>query len=400
MVRKSFLAGCLWLFVIVSASAQEIWPTKAWPLATPKSVHLNADSLILLDHELASGAYGPIDGMLIIRHGKIAYEKSYTNDYAHIYEKQAKEESALNSGDPTGPYNYFNPWWHPFYHESKLHSLQSVTKTITSVIIGVAIKRNDFPSLNTPMIHFFDTTRIKNIDARKRNLTILHLLTMTAGFDWNENLPYTDSNNTGSQMEASSDWVKYTVDRPMSDDPGKVFNYNSGATQILAYIFRMATGKDIEEYAVKNLFDPLGIKNHYWKRTPSGLADCEGGLYLEKTDLAKIFYLFLKNGKWEDQQIVSEEWVKQSVNPYIRLAPNLAYGYKWWLSSYGDKDAEIVWGGNGFGGQYPMIFPEYDMVVVFMAWIVFPQNFSKRYNSRFVISKVLGAVDEYNNAKK
>ncbi len=368
LTEKSISFTALFIFLLaLTANAQDQWPTKNWNYTTPKAAGLNADSLASFDKELASGKYGNIDGMLIIRHGKIVYEKSYTHDYSSIYKEESNRTSPLNASDPTGPYNYFNSWWHPFYHESKLHTLQSVTKTVTSIIIGTALARKEFPDLNTPVLKFFDTTLIKNIDARKRNMTIRHLLTMTAGFDWNENLPYSDPNNTGIAMEANFDWVKYVINRPMSDEPGTVFRYNSGATQLLAYIFRVATGIDIEEYAVRHLFTPLGIKNYYWKRSPSGLVDSEGGLYLEMTDLAKLFYLFQKQGEWDGKIIVTRDWVKQSTTPFITLSPGISYGYKWWLYTYGNS-SQYAWAGNGFGGQMPVILPEYDMVVVFTGW--------------------------------
>lgn len=390
----------LLLLSVISAKSQNVWPTQGWAKTSPEKLNLNADSLTALDRDFASGKYGHVDGMLIIRHGQVAYESSYSHNYAELYKEGAKEKSGLNATDPTGPYNYFSSWWHPFYHGSKLHTLQSVTKTITSIVIGVAVTRKEFPDLDTPVLSFFDTSTVKNIDARKRRMTIRHLLTMTAGFDWHENLPYSHPDNSCTNMEASFDWVKYTIDYPMSDEPGKVFNYNSGASELLAYIFRVATGRDIEEYAVKHLFEPLGIKNHFWKRSPYGLIDTEGGLYLEKSDVAKLFYLFLKNGKWENQQILSADWVKQSVSPYITLGSNLSYGYKWWLRTYGDKPAEITWGGNGFGGQFPMVIPEYDLVVVFNAWDIFPSAQTRNYNPNTLIKKVLNAVKEYPQKKK
>ncbi len=377
-------------FSFISAVGQTQWPTKAWHITTPQEVGLQVDSLAILDKELASGKYGYIDGMLIIRNGKIAYEKSYKHDYASIYNEDAKRKSPLNINDPTGPYNYYNAWWHPFFHDSELHTLQSVTKTITSIIIGTALARHEFPDLSTPMLNFFDTSLVRDIDARKRKITIRHLLTMTAGFNWNENLPYTDPNNSGMIMEASFDWVKYVIDRPMSDEPGTVFKYNSGATQVLAYIFRVATGIDIEEYAVKHLFTPLGIKNHYWKRTPTGLIDAEGGLYLEKSDLAKIFYLYLRKGEWAGRKIVEPEWVKQSITPFITIGPGVSYGYKWWLYSYESNGSHYAWAGNGFGGQFPIIIPEYDLVVVFTGWNIQPGKPS--LGSRFILKRIINSV--------
>jgi CubicO group peptidase (beta-lactamase class C family) len=170
---------------------------------------------------------------------------------------------------------------------------------------------------------------------------------MSAGIDWNEGLPYTDPKNTGSQMEASSDWVEYTINRPMAAEPGKTFAYNSGATQIVAHVFRVATGTDIEKYAVRHLFTPLGINQFYWKRSPSGLVDAQGGIYLRPGDLAKLWYLFLNGGKWGGKQIVSREWVKDSITPHMDLGPNAKYGLKWWLYPYGKDNKMLAWSGSG-----------------------------------------------------
>jgi CubicO group peptidase (beta-lactamase class C family) len=358
-----------------SSAAQTAWPTKSWPTGTPQSVGLNPKVLDSLDSEIASGRYGNVDRMLVIRHGRIAFDKSYPHDYDRVYADSVHVNGALNPHDETGPYNYYNPWWHPYYRRGDLHTLQSVTKTIASVIIGVAVTRGEFPSLDTPVLSFFDASKVANVDDRKRRMTIRHLLTMTAGIDWNESLPYADPNNTATGLEESSDWVKYTIDRPMSEDPGTRWNYNSGASAMLAYIFRKATKADIEEYGARYLFAPLGIERWYWKRTPAGLADTEGGLYLEARDLAKIWYLFLKNGVWDGRAIVSPDWVRSSVAPAIAVAaaPNAPkYGLKWWLYPDPRNTAKFLWGGSGFGGQIPMTFPDDDMVVVFNGWNILP----------------------------
>jgi CubicO group peptidase (beta-lactamase class C family) len=357
------------------SAAQTASPTKGWPTATPQAVGLNAKVLDSLDQEIASGRYGNVDRMLVIRHGRVAFDKSYAHDYDRVYADSVHVNGALNPHDETGPYNYYNPWWHPYYRRGDLHSLQSVTKTITSVIIGVAVTRGEFPSLDTPVLTFFDVDKVANVDDRKRRMTVRHLLTMTAGIDWNEALPYADPRNTAIGLEESSDWVKYTIDRPMSEDPGTRWNYNSGASALLAYIFRKATKTDIEEYAARNLFAPLGIDRWFWKRSPAGLIDTEGGLYLEARDLAKIWYLFLKNGAWDGKQIVSADWVKTSVAPAIAVAPvpnAPRYGLKWWLYPDPRDNTKFIWGGSGFGGQIPMTFPTDDMVVVFNGWNILP----------------------------
>ena len=366
-----------------AVGAQARWPTKGWPTTTPSAVGLDPKVLAKLDADIAAGTYGYIDGMLVIRHGRIAFERSYAHPYDEIYREEARTRGPLNPHDTPGPYNYFNDWWHPFYHRGNLHTMQSVTKSVTSVVIGAAMARREFPDLDTPVLRFFDTSSVANIDDRKRRMTIRHLLTMTAGLDWDEDVPYADPKNGSSLMEASQDWVQFVIDRPMAQEPGRVFKYNSGATQLLSYIFTRATGRDIEEYAQQHLFAPLGIEHYYWKRSPTGLIDTEGGLYLTQRDVAKIGYLFLKNGLWDDEVIVRPEWVKASITPSVTVVemPNggsgagggaIRYGFKWWLYSYGKDSAQVAWGGSGFGGQRPIVLPEKDLIIVFTGWNILP----------------------------
>lgn len=380
------------LCIHIHSTGQQQWPMKEWPVATPQSQSMNADSLKAFDEDIAAGKFGYVDGMVVTRNGKLLYQKTYQHDYNKVYGDSAKVKGGLNALDPGGPYNYYNAWWHPYYHGSQLHSLQSVTKTITSVIIGVASARNEFPDLSTPVLHFFDTTQVKNIDDRKRRMTVRHLLTMTSGFDWNENLPYSDPLNDCSVMEASFDWVQYAIDKPMAHEPGQTFNYNSGSSQLLAFIFRKATGRDIEEYAAKYLFSPLGISQFFWKRIPTGLCDTEGGLYLAATDLAKIYYLFLMDGNWNGQQVVTKEWVKASVTPAITVGRGVKYGYKWWLHEYGADNSKYAWTGSGFGGQWPIIIPEYGIVAVFTGWNIIDGRPSLRV--RESIRRLVNAVSD------
>lgn len=378
------------LLLTQSLAAQVQWPTKAWPASEPGDVGLDARKLEAFSAELAAGKHGYVDSLLVIRKGKLAFDRSYANDYDRIYAPHAVKTSPLNPHDPSGQYNYFNPWWHPYYRRGDLHTLQSVTKTITSVVIGVATARKEFPALGTPVLSFFDPAGVEALDDRKRRMTIRHLLTMTAGLDWHENLPYLDPKNTTTAMEASFDWIEFTIDRPMSEEPGTRFNYNSGATQLLSYIFRKVTGKDIEEYADRHLFKPLGIERYYWKRTPTGLPDTEGGLYLRPHDLAKIAYLFLRNGVWDGKVIVEPEWVKASVAPAVTASgAGVKYGLKWWLYPYGTSGA-VAWGGSGFGGQRPLILPEHDLIIVVTGWGILPGGTS--LSVRTLIDRIVGAM--------
>jgi CubicO group peptidase (beta-lactamase class C family) len=370
MTRLPLPAAALALLMASSLGAQP--KPFTWPTSTPQKVGLNAAVLDSLNAEITAGKYGNIDRMLVIRRGQIVMDKTYARDYDRIYGDSLRSTSSLNnSHDPTGPFNYFNPWWHPTYRRGTLHTLQSVSKTVASAVIGAAITRGDFPDINTPILKYWDTTTVANLDDRKRRVTIRHLLTMSGGFDWNESIPYSDPNNTAGALESSPDWVKFTIDRPMMREPGTKFNYSSGESALLAHIFFRATGVDIEEYAARHLFAPLGITNWQWKRTPSGTIDTEGGLYLEARDLARIWQLWLQGGRWNGATVVSEAWVRESVTPHIPTSTRAGapqYGYKWWLYSNPVQKDKLIWAGSGFGGQFPMAFPDQDMVVVFNAW--------------------------------
>lgn len=369
-----------------TGSGGTTWPTRGWAKDKPASVGLDEKVLAAFDADLASGRYSLVDSFEVFRCGKAVYERKYPHDYGQIYGKEAKTRGPLNA-HLTGPYNYFDPAWHPYYHGTDLHSMQSVSKTVTSVILGIAFTRGDFKaSLDTPVLKYFDVAKVKNVDVRKRRMTLRNVLTMSTGLDWNEEVAYDDPKNDSSLMEARDDWVQYVIDRPMAQEPGKVFNYSSGATELLAYIFQEETRQDIEAYGEKYLFTPLGIE-HYWKRTPMGVIDTEGGLYLRGADLAKIGYLYLHDGMWDGKQIVSKDWVKQSVAPLIDAEEGYKYGFKWWLFP-GTEAQRYVWMARGFGGQRLMVFPEEDLIVVFTGWNILGTPVA----SREFVSRILPAV--------
>lgn len=342
-----------------------------WPTAQPKAVGFDPVALAAFDADIVKGAYGYVDSLTFIRRGKIAFDKTYSHDYDKIYGKLAKEGYPNCVHDLSGPYNYYSTWWHPYYRRGELHTIQSQTKIIVSVIIGVAIARQEFPDLDTPVMKFFDEKKVANLDDRKRRMTIRHLLTMTSGVEWTTEKLAKAGVDTDTRFEASTDWVKFTIDLPMADEPGKVFNYASGNAQLLVHIFNKAVGKDIEEYAVQHLFAPLGIDKFYWKRTPAGHADGSGGLYLRPHDLAKFGYLYLHKGAWHGKQLVTADWVKDSTAVQVEtpaLGKDVAIGYLWRIMTYGEKGQFRVFGGGGFGGQGMLVFPDHDAVMTFTGW--------------------------------
>jgi CubicO group peptidase (beta-lactamase class C family) len=359
-------------------AGDDLWPTKGWATASPASVGLDEQVLLGLDKDMATGKYSQMmDSFAVFRCGKKVFERTYAHDYAKIYGKEAGERGPLNAR-LNGRYNYFDSYWHPYYHGTDLHTMQSVSKTVTSVVIGAAMQRGDFKAgVDTPVLKYFDTSKVKNVDDRKRRMTLRDLLTMTAGLEWHEDdVPYDDPRNDASAMEATDDWVQYTIDKAMAAEPGKVWNYSSGATELLAYIFQKETGQDIDDYGQKYLFAPLGIR-HEWKRTYLGVVDTEGGLYLNGSDLAKIGYLYLHDGMWDGKRIVPSEWVKESVTPYFQTdEPRFKYGFKWWLTKLPDSP-EYVWMCRGFGGQNLLVFPKEGLIVTFTGWDILPNSTGK-----------------------
>jgi len=292
-----------------------------------------------------------------------------------------------------GPYNYFSTNFHPFYNGSDMHTMQSISKTVTSVTLGIARMRNEFTaSLDAPIVQFFSGRKIANLDDRKKRITLRNLLTMTAGIEWHEDLPYDDPKNSADIMEASHDWAQYVIDLPMADEPGKTFVYNSGATILIAQIFKKVTGKNVDEYAAEHLFKPLGI-HYFWKHSPTGLPDTEGGLYLSAHDLAKIGQVFLKGGMWEGIEVVSPAWIKDSVSPHINVpGGDWKYGYQWWLQSFGANPDDVAWTGRGFGGQQLIALPEYDIVAVFTGWDILPSDEKRQHDQ---LARILDAANRF-----
>jgi len=255
--------------------------------------------------------------------------------------------------------------------------MQSVTKSVTSTLVGIALGQDKISGVSVKVMDFFNENEIGNVDDWKRDLSLEDILTMRSGIDWNESISYTNPENSTIQLEASENWVDFVINRKMDAEPGTVFEYNSGASVLLSYIIKESTGMYVDEYAEKYLFGPLGIENYYWKKTPTGLPDTEGGLYLEIHDLAKLGYLYLHDGIWEEDRILPQGWVESVVTPHVEdTTPgndrnNLGYGYQWWLIPYKDDPVSYIYTCLGYGGQYLFVVPEYDLVAVFTAWNIY-----------------------------
>jgi CubicO group peptidase (beta-lactamase class C family) len=365
-----------------ASQTSSVWPTRSWATSSPEELGIASDELEALDREFASGDHGYVDGMLVIRHGRIAFERAYSHDYDRLF---------VGKGAPH-IYNYYDPAWHPFYNRTALHTMQSVTKSVTSILIGIAIARGEIPGVDTLVMPYFSAFKVTP-DPRRDRMRLRDVLNMRTGIKWNENSSYTDPMNSCTAMEATDDWVQYVLDQPMMSEPGTAFVYNSGGTQLLSYILKKATGKEADDYAKEHLFSPLGIENYYWKRTPKGLADTEGGLYLLPRDLAKIGYLYLNGGVWDGRQIVPGDWITQSTQRQMNAGHSF-YGFQWWLLPHrrsGAYDAYAAW---GYGGQSLIVVPEFDLIVVFTGWNIYGQS---EVDPRIMYLRMIAAVKEGNN---
>lgn len=236
--------------------------------------------------------------------------------------------------------------------------------------------------LDAQLLSFFPEYQcIRNMDALKEAITLEDVLTMTAGFSWNElSTPYTfgiipNAFNDMTRMFFSRDYIKYVLDKPMATEPGTVWTYNSGSLDLLSGIITNATGQTAEDFAAEQLFQPLGIFDWEWNEAPQGISETGAGLSLHPVDMAMFGYLFLKKGQLQGKQIVPEDWVEASTAEYVSEITmngqtlNLRYGYLWWIlpvdATVGDSlQLNEIYCALGYGGQCIFIVPELDMVVV------------------------------------
>ena len=343
------------------------WPGESWQTSTPEREGLDAKAIAQLDEELRAGKHGYVDSMLIIRNGRMAFEAYYENDYRTI-------NADLVTGE-SGPWNYYDVTWHPFHMGSDLHTIQSSTKSFMSALVGIAIARGDLPGVNATLGELLPQREIK--DPQKAAITLENILTMTPGFEWEEDVSYWDPRNDAIQVESTDDWVAYLLDKPLIHEQGTSYKYNSTNTQLMSEIVSTATGRALNEYAEELLFGPIGIKDYFWKDAPEGFKDVAGGLYLKPRDLARFGLLYEREGEWDGRQIIPAEWVASSGQPHVAdTAPdspdfNVGYGYQFWVFNDGSDGKPVMYGSWGWGGQFALIVPDLDLVGVFTGWNVY-----------------------------
>ena len=232
----------------------------AWPESTPEQEGFDPVAIDTLLQDMQQGKYGKLDHFLLIRHGRIVVDRHFEHDYATISAEFEPQDHQ---------YDYHHPNWHPYYQGTSLHTLQSVTKSITSIAVGIAMDQGKIPGgVKTPAMSFFEGYEFSDDDPRRAAMTLEDLLTMRSGIAWNEMTSYADPKNSCTQLEQSEEWIQFILNQPMREAPGTVFDYNSGASVLIGKIVRVATGQRIDAFLDQHLFQPLGIKEFYWKETP------------------------------------------------------------------------------------------------------------------------------------
>jgi CubicO group peptidase (beta-lactamase class C family) len=290
----------------------DYWPTEGWRTSTPEEQGMDSEKLAELMDYLLEQSGVEIHSLLIIRNGYIVIDA------------------------------YFYP-----FAADTLHDLASATKSFTSSLIGITIDKGYIESVEQPVLDIFAERTVANVDADKRAMTVEDLLTMSSGFKC-INQP---TEVTLSEMRASPDWSQFTLDLPMAAEPGARYVYCSPNVHLLSAIIQETTGMSALAFAQEHLFGALGVSDVFWPSDPHGNNWGWGDLKLAPHDMAKLGYLYLNEGLWDGQQVVSAAWVKAATSGDF-------YGYLWWLKPSGTYFA------TGRGGQEIWVMPDRDMVVV------------------------------------
>jgi len=308
----------------IEVLASVSWPTTEWRTSTPEeqgmdSIKLEEMMEYIDEHDIS------IDSVIVVRNGNIVREE------------------------------------YPLPGSVYTHYIASCTKSITSALVGIAIREGYIESIDQKVLDFFPDRTIANLDSRKQDMTIEHLLTMTPGYEWHHDV--NDPESDYHKLRASDDWTQYTLDKPMADDPGEEWRYCTGGSNLLSAIIERATGYSTLDFAWEFLFGPLNMSylGLSWPQTPEGVYNGAGGIKMRPRDMAKFGYLFLNNGSWDGEQIVPSEWVAMSTETSFSFGENTGYGYQWWTYTMG------VYAAEGLYGQKIYVVPELDMVVVFNA---------------------------------
>ena len=307
-----------------------------WDVASLSSQGMDIGAVEQVTRMIKGEQFRGIHSLLIIRNGKLVHE---------VYFKD--------------------------YHRGSLHTVFSITKSVSSALVGIAVEEGLIKSIDDTVLSFFPQYSIQ--DPAKQKIQLHHILTLTAGFAWDEKTyPYSDPRNTETKMVATDDWMRFVLEQPMKSDPGSEWVYNTGSVHLLSGILWQASGMYADVFTEQLLFQPLGIQDYEWNKDPKG-HPCTGGtlqgLRMQSRDVAKFGYLFLDGGRWQGRQVVPENWVEKSTRKHVDLDDERGFGYLWRTDSHTLNGKDIPhFFAAGYGGQTIHIAPELDLMMVFTCW--------------------------------
>jgi len=322
-----------------------------WETASLESVGLDEILLIDLLDDLNSIENHNWHSLLIIKDGKLVFEEYFPGE---------KFELAQYTGE-TG------------FDMNDKHTLASATKSIASALVGIAIDKGFIESVNQPIFDFYlQYYDIFESSEQKQNLTIQHLLTMRSGITWNdESISYFEPANDMYQIWRNPDPIRYILEKDIYAEPGSVFNYDNCNTNLLGDIVHQVSGERLDHFAENYLFSKLGITDYKWQYLRNNVVFCSGEIRLTPRDMAKFGQLFLDNGKWNGEQIISQEWVDESTTTFTDFSQEPGsngyedgYGYQWWTWDNIHGEDFNAYMAQGWGGQWIIVYPDYDIVIV------------------------------------
>ena len=322
------------------------------PVASSIESLVDVAALCRMTDRLAASAN--VHAVLVARAGKLVFERYLTGS------------DEIND----------RPIANATFDADTLHDMKSVSKSVASLALGIAIDRGQIAGVDQPIFSFFP--ELSDLRSPEKDRILLsHALTMSMGLKWVEATPSTGNfDNDESRMHMARDPCRYVLGLPLVAPAGQDFFYNTGALTLVSAIIRKAVGKPLDEFAREALFEPLGITRFEWTRV-KGDTDAGGGLRLRPRDMVKIGQLVLAGGRWDDRQIVSKAWIDASTRPRLEATGPYFYGYLWWLGRSLHGGREIHWDAAlGRGGQSIRIVPELDLVVAVTAG--YYQDYSAR----------------------
>jgi len=306
-------------------------------------------SLAALKARIESGAIPGIHSVLVIADGKTLVEWYFAGD-----------DQALRDRGPV-------PLPHVEFGPDTLHDVRSVTKSVVSILFGIAQDDGAIESLDTPVLDYFPEYADLRTPERLK-IRVRDVLTMTSGLDWDERrYPYTDPRNPSIAMEIAPDLFRYVLSQGIAAPPGTRFSYSGGDVALVGAIIARATKKPLEAFAKERLFGPLGIADFEWSKA-NGNPRAEAGLRMTTRDMGKIGSLMLAGGQWNGKRIVSQAWVNDSTSPHATVEPDpkcgIEYGYLWWLFAGCNAQAPAPgFAAIGNGGQRIWVIPSRKLVV-------------------------------------